>query len=467
MRDLCPWLEDEDAQGMSRDRWKLWLIGLLPALVTAAAAAQAAPLTLREAIDRALAQNPQAAMAKADVRSATAGASLARTALLPRLNFMEDLSRGNDPVYVFGTRLRQQRFAQTDFSLDSLNRPAPIGDFATRVTGQWTVFNWGETRHEIRAAKLGTDGAASMAGAVDQGVVFEVVQAWQAVLYAQRQLEVAQHEQQTAEAVLQDAQARVRAGLAIDSDLSGALVNLSERRQETIAAQGSVDTAWAELDAAIGSTMDVRPALVPIGEKVFPEGVLADEIASALKTRPDLKALQQKTTAEEQAAKAARSDFLPQVSAYGNWEMDRQTFVGDGGNNWVAGAQLTLDILPAGKRAHLEQAKAAQQKAEAQQRWQEQQIRLAVSRAFTDHRTAEQMVATARAAMADAQESLRILHNRYDAGLATMTELLRAEDAQRQSQNNYWRAAYGNTVAYAGLLYATGQLTPDSAETLQ
>ena len=48
-----------------------------------------------------------------------------------------------------------------------------------------------------------------------------------------------------------------------------------------------------------------------------------------------------------------------------------------------------------------------------------------------------------------------------------MTDLLRAEDAQRQSQNDYWRAAYGNTVAYAGLLYATGQLTPDSAENLQ
>ena len=54
---------------------------------------------------------------------AKAGASLARTQLLPQVSFTEDISRGNDPVYVFGTKLRQQRFTQADFDLDSLNRP--------------------------------------------------------------------------------------------------------------------------------------------------------------------------------------------------------------------------------------------------------------------------------------------------------------------------------------------------------
>jgi outer membrane protein TolC len=452
---------------MIRDRRNYWLVGLLPALLATAAAAQAQLLTLREAIDRALGQNPRVAVGKADVQAASAGAAMARTALLPRLNFTQDLSRGNDPVYVFGTKLRQQRFTQSDFSLDSLNRPTPTGNFATRLSGQWMLFNWFETKQQIQAAKLGIASATSMAGAVNQGVVFEVVKAYQAILYAQRRLQVAQHEQQTAEALLHDAQTLVKAGLAIDSDLLGAEVNLSARQQETIAEQGAVETAWAELQAAMGSTMDVHPELKPMEAKNYPVGNLAEDFAGALKARPDLKALAQQTAAEEQAIKSARSDFFPQVSAYGIWEMDRQTFAGDGGNNWVAGAQLNLDILPLGKNARLELAKAAQQKAAAQKRGQEQQIRLAVSRAFTDHETAERMVATARAAMDQSTESLRILRNRYGAGLATMTDLLRAEDAQRQSQNNYWRAAYGNTVAYAGLLYATGQLTPDSAENLQ
>ena len=38
--------------------------------------------------------------------------------------------------------------------------------------------------------------------------------------------------------------------------------------------------------------------------------------------------------------------------------------------------------------------------------------------------------------MDQSSESLRILKNRYGAGLATITDLLRAEDAERQSQTN-------------------------------
>ena len=452
---------------MSRYRWKCRFVGWLPVLLATVAAAQGPSLTLREAMNRALGQNPQAAAARADVAAAEAGTGIARAALLPRLNFTEDLSRGNDPVYVFGTELRQQRFTQSDFSVDSLNRPKPTGDFVTRLSGQWMLFNWFGTQRQIHAARLGVASATAMTESVNQGIVFQVVQAYHSVLYAQRQLAVAQHEQQTAESLVHDAEGRVKAGVAIDADLLGAQVNLSQRQQETIAAEGAVDTAWAELEAAMGSTIDTVPGLQPMQARSFPDGDLAEDIASALKARPDLKALSQQSTAQEQAVKAAKSNFFPQLSAYGNWEMDRGTFAGDGGNNWVAGAQLNLDILPVSKRAHLEQAKAAQQKAVAQKELQEQQIRLGVSRAFTNHRAAEQMLATARAAMDQSAESLRILRNRYNAGLATMTDLLRAEDAERQSQNDYWHAAYTNTVAYAGLLYATGQLTPDSAENLQ
>jgi outer membrane protein len=446
--------------------WKYWatlLLGSVPAL----GYGQQQSLTLQEAIRQALAQNPQTAAANADVRGAAAGASLARTALWPRLSATEDLSRGNDPVYVFGTKLRQQRFEQSDFSVNSLNRPTPTGNFATRLSGQWMLFNGWETQRQIRAAELGVASASSMSGAVWQAVAFRVVQAYQSVLYAQRQQAVARHEQETAEALLHDAQTRVNAGLAIDSDLLAAQVNLAARQEEVIATEGAAETAWEELATAMGQTDGARPAMRPLEAKNYTAGTLADGINAALHARPDLKALRQQADAEDETMKAARSDFFPQVSAYGNWEMDRQTFAGNGGNDWVAGAQISLDILPLGKRARLSQAQAAHAKAEAELRSQEQQIRLAVSRAFSGQQTAERILVTARASMEQSTESLRILRNRYDAGLATMTDLLRGEDAQRQSQNNYWQAAYANTTAYAGLLYATGQLTPESAESLQ
>lgn len=456
-------------ENMSRLRRIFLITGGLLAVAPATVPAQT--LTLRQAIDRALGRNPQAASARADEQQAQATAGLAGTALLPQINFAEDISRGDDPVYVFGTELRQQQFTQADFSLNSLNRPTPIGNFATRFAGQWRLFDGWASEDRMHAAQLGAKSAEQMSGAVNQGIVLQVVQAYQAVLYAQRQADIAQHEEQTAAALLHDAQAHVKAGLAVNSDLLAAQVNLAERQQERIAAEGGEDTAWEELETAMGATsteaLAPRPALQPLAAENFPDGVLADDIAAGLKARPDLQALRSAADAQQSGLRAAKADFLPQIVTYGDWEMDRQTFAGNGGDNWVAGVALSLDILPLAKRARLRQEQAAQQKAEAQEQLAALQIRLAVERAYTGHQTAERMVATAHAAVDQSTESLRILRNRYNAGLATMTDLLRAEDAQRQSQNDYWRAVYGNTVSYAALLYATGQLTPDAAETLQ
>ncbi|HEV2473124.1 MAG TPA: hypothetical protein VGS41_10690, partial [Chthonomonadales bacterium] len=109
--------------------------------MAAAPALAQEPLTLRQAIQQALGQSPDAALARAGSREATAGASLARTQLLPQLNFTEDISRGDDPVYAFGSRLRQRGFTQSDFALNALNRPRPIGNFSTRFSGSWMAFD--------------------------------------------------------------------------------------------------------------------------------------------------------------------------------------------------------------------------------------------------------------------------------------------------------------------------------------
>ena len=126
-----------------------------------------------------------------------------------------------------------------------------------------------------------------------------------------------------------------------------------------------------------------------------------------------------------------------------------------------------MDILPIGKRAQLAQQTAAKQKIDAQLSASRQHVRLEVSQAHIHRRTAELSLETAQAALDQSAESLRILKNRYGAGLANITDLLRAEDAERQSQSNYWHAVYGNAMAYAELLYATGTLTPAAAEDLQ
>ena len=425
------------------------------------------PLTLRQAINEALGQSPEAAIARAGNLDAKSAASLARTQLLPQLGFTEDISRGNDPVYAFGTRLRQRQFTQADFALNALNFPQPIGDFSTRFSGQWIAFDSFKMQKEIHRADLFKESAASSAKAVDQQIVFRVVGAYQQVLYAQREIDVAQHEQETAAALLSSVDDHVKAGLAVESDRMSAEVNGSVRKEELIAAQGDLELAWAALREAMGAPDLKVSELKPIEPHTFPQSALEEEMVTAAKTRPDLTALGQAQSAQASAVGAAKSDFGPRVSAYGNWEEDRTSFGGSGGNNWVAGVQVNVDILPIGKRAQLARDSAAKQKIDAQVAAMQQHLRLEVSQAHIHRQTAALQLETARAAMDQSAESLRILKNRYDAGLATITDLLRAEDAERQSQSNYWHAVYGNAMAYSELLYATGTLTPDAAEELQ
>jgi outer membrane protein TolC len=450
--------------GRLPDQFK-WLVFIFCTFPVGVAAQE--PLTLRQAIQTGLKQSPDVDAAGAGIAEAKANASLARTQFLPQVNFTEDMSRGDDPVYVFGTRLRQQRFTQADFALDALNNPDPIGNFATRISGSWLMFDSLHTQKSVHGADLMQKSASSSAEAVDQKVVFDVVQAYQGVLYAERQVSITQHELETAEALFGSVDDHVKAGLAVESDRMSAQVSVAERKQGVIAAQGGIDLAWAQLRVAMGTPDLKASTLRPIEQKNFPKNELDQELETAIKNRHDLAALTEAQSAQAAAESAARLSFGPRVSAYGNWEDDRQTLGGQGGNNWVAGVQIGIDILPLSKRAQLVKEKATKARVDAQLNAYQQQIRLQVSQAHIERQTAELSLETARTAIDQATESLRILKNRYEAGLATITDLLRAEDAEREAQVKYWQAVYGSTLAYTQQLFATGTLTPDAAEDLQ
>ena len=283
---------------------------LLFCMVGLAAAAQE-QLTLRQAINQALGQNPEASIARAGNQDAIAAAAMARTALLPQLGFTEDISRGDDPVYVFGSKLRQHQFTQADFAVNALNRPQPIGNFSTRFSGSWMAFDSFKTEKEIHRADLFRQSASSSSKAVDQQIVFRVVGAYQQVLFAQREIDVARHEQETAAALLNSVDEHVKAGLAVESDRMSAQVNVAARKQELIAAQGDLELAWAALRDAMGAPELKASELKPIEPHTFPQGALEEEMATAAKTRPDLTALGQAQSAQASAVGSGKVRLRP------------------------------------------------------------------------------------------------------------------------------------------------------------
>lgn len=439
------------------------LLGLLQ-VVWGQEAAEPVPLTLQQAVKMALEKNPLRKAAVADTKVTSADVRVARSALLPHLTFSETATRGNDPVYVFGTRLRQGRFTSDDFKLYKLNTPSPVGNFNTRFGGTWNLFDSFASTHGINRAKEMDEAAGHQLERTDQEIIFRAITSYYDILLATKQLEVAEQATKTAQAILDRSQARFDSGLVVESDLLIAKVRAASRQQELIRARKNVALAQAQLATTMGVTLESSFRISDVlSERIPRVPVLQEMEKKALATRPDLKRVQSEETAQKQNVAIAKSSFGPRVNAFAGWEIDNPTFVGGGGNNWLGGVEVQFDIFQGGaKRAELSRQRAFQERSAAMKQVADDGVRLEVRRAYYNLASTRQEVEVARAAIAQAQEGFRINQNRYEAGLTTIADLLGAEEAAHRSQSDYWDAVYRFHTSYANLELASGTLSPQS-----
>jgi outer membrane protein len=457
------------SEGASRFAGNALLISLLvfsiPGLLFAQETQQPSPITLQQAVNIALEKNPERKGALADTKAASADVKEARSFLLPHVTFSETATRGNDPVYVFGSKLRQQRFSTSDFALDTLNTPAPFGNFATRFGGTWNLFDsFGSWRAVNRAERV-KDAAGHQLERTAQEIIFRVVDSYYGVLLAKKQLEVAGQSMKTAQAILDRSKDRFESGVVVESDLLSAQVRLAARRLELIRAENNLALARAHLSTSMGISTgnDFDPAEA-LAERNLPPTTLEEAEKKAIELRPDLKRIRSQEAAQQQSVSIAKSSFGPRVNAFAGWEADNPTLLsGGGGNNWMAGIEVQFDLFEGGaKRARLSHERAMQEKVTAVKEMATDATRLEVRRAYYELDSARQQVEVARATIAASQESLRINQNRYDSGLSTITDLLAAEEAARRSQAEYWEALYRYHNGYANLELASGTLNPQS-----
>ena len=464
---------DETGSGRGSTRLKAFLkvvLSLAAAWVSLVAAwaqpkAQLSPLTLQQAVNIALQKNPLRKAAIADTKTASAGVREARSFLMPHLSFSETATRGNDPVYVFGSKLRQQRFMAADFTLNKLNTPLPFGNFTTRFGGTWNLFDSFATWHGLNRAKQMNEAVEHQLDRTDQEIVFRVVSSYYDVLLAAKELEVAEQSSKTAHSIMERSQARFDSGLTVESDLLTAKVRVAARQQELIRDRNTLEEARAELNTAMGMPLDSLFQLTDVlAERTLPIPTVQDVERQALTNRPDLKRIAFEEAAQRQSVSMAKSSFGPRVNAFAGWETDHPTFVaGGGGNDWLGGIEVQFDIFQGGgKRAELSRQRALEEKVAAMKQAASDAVRLEVRRAFYQTDANRQQIEVARAAIAQAQESLHINQNRYDSGLTTITDLLGAEEVTRRSQTDYWEAVYHFHTSYANLELASGSLNPQS-----
>ncbi|MCX6551092.1 MAG: TolC family protein [Acidobacteria bacterium] len=428
------------------------VIVLTPAVVRAQA-----PLTLNEAITRAIRQHPSMREAAADVTEAEARADQARAAWLPRVDFVEAWQRGDQPVFVFGSLLSQRRFGPENFAIDALNHPDPISNYHTAITAEELVFDGGRRESGIRQARLGAQ-IASVAGQdAVRALRTAVTQSYGQVLMAVAQRRAADAALQSADEDLLRAEHRRDAGMGTDADVLAVRVHRSQVRERQISAASQETIARAQLNDAMGEPLDGVYALqLPqTVDTALPTAaaIERDELAG----RADVsQAVLQEQLARE-ARKSSRGAFLPQVGVQGGLEFNGASFA-EQARSWGVGAFVRWNLFSGlADAARLRETAAAQIRAEAGRQRVESAARVEVRSAIARVESARAREEVGRTARLQAKESQRIIRDRYEAGLASVNDVLRAADAVLETELQHTMALVDVLVSGAMLDRARGK----------
>jgi outer membrane protein TolC len=416
-------------------------------------------LTLPLAVDIALRTNPLIRATASGREMAEAQLGEARAGRWPILQFSETFANSNNPVFVFGTLLEQGRFGPQNFDPRLLNAPPSINNFRTAVTLQVPLFNQLQTDTRIAQARLGQQQADQQRDLVEQQIRFEVIRAYYGVLVAQARKEVAEEAVKTAAADVKRIRDLFETGLVVQSDLLAAEVQLAEFHQQQIQAAGDVVVAHAALNTALGlpvsTPQKIEGALI---ERTFDIADQEELIRLALLHRPDYARAGLAVRANEQGVRSALGQFLPRFDLFATFGSSGQGLM-SGSEDYTVGASLTFNIFDFGRSARVRQARAAEAIATAEQDHLADQIRFEVVRAYQQHVSAQERLIVAARAVSQATETLRIIQDRYQEGLTTITEMLRAETALLRARLNLLAARYDYYVGYANVLLASGRLT--------
>lgn len=416
------------------------------------------PLTLDAAVREALEQNRTLVAARSTVTEADLHTREARAGRLPRITVAETWQRGNQPVFVFSSLLAARQFAAANFAIDALNHPDPIGYFHTAVGVEQVLYDGGRTRAQIRGAGLQRDIAATAADETEAAIRLGVTQTYGqlvALASGRRALAAALA---TAQDDLTRARQRRDAGLVTEADVLSLAVHVSDLQQRAIQADGEFAIARAELNRQTGAPIDRAFEVADVVPATVATPAAADVarlLATADQQRPELRRAALAETLADTFRQQARAALIPQVGAQAGLDIAGTRFA-DRASSWVVGGELRWTFSTGGaERARVRAATEAAARTHLEREDVRAQVQVDVLTAVRRLDAARARADVGRAAVDQARESQRIIRDRFDAGMAGVTDVLRASAALLDAEAQRTAALVDTLVSQALLDKAT------------
>ncbi|GMQ89944.1 MAG: hypothetical protein BMS9Abin10_0281 [Gammaproteobacteria bacterium] len=252
-------------------------------------------------------------------------------------------------------------------------------------------------------------------------------------------------------------------GRAARLELLRMQTRVSNVRQALIRNQSAVDTAQARLRRLLGLDDADRRSLRLVGELRYEPENPGDRqalVTQALKQRPGYRALEAELASQDQRQRIARSERRPQVNLdavyLGAAGLDRNSSADDA----TLFLTFSLPIFDGGViRSRVNRANARYR--QLQQRLQDLrlQVRFEVQQSLDAIREAGERVKNTEAALAAAQEALRVEQKKLAAGKGIINDVLDAQSDALSVEVDLAKALADHRIALAALARATGRST--------
>lgn len=418
-------------------------------------------LTLASALDRGRLQARETVAASARQRAAAARAKEAAGYRLPQVRISEQWIRTDSPADAFALLLNQERFSFPDFVTGDPNDPDPLSTAITRLEVEIPIWTGGELSTLLEQARFAAEAAAESAGRAGDQAAVAAAEAWIRLAQAREARALFEKSRETVAAHVELARTYSAQGMLVRSDLLRAEVELARLDDLLAEARGNVRIAESNLAFRLGEPLDTRYSLEPLADPppIAQEG--AGWLASA-ESRSDLAAARKLLEAGDLEAKALKGGLFPRIGLVARHDLVDDQLFGNNGDSTTIAALASFDLYDGGKRrAAMAAARADAEAGRADVERFTAGIELETKQAFEAASVALERRRTAAAALAAAEETVRIVEDRFRAGVIQSIDLLDAATARREAEMRELVARAEAWLTHLHLALAAG-LEPES-----
>lgn len=415
-----------------------------------ASGGQMKALSLKDAEQLALRNNPQISVARLTALASHEVTRETRSALWPTATADFTGVDSNDRRVAAG----------------ALNNPIIYERAAAGATVTQLITDFGRTNNLISSARLNEKAQKESSLATQEEIRLAVDQAFYNALQTHSITRVAEQTVSSRQAVSDQVQALFTSKLKSELDLSFAQVNLAQAKLLLLDAQNNEDAAYASLAAVLGfENLQHFQLLEDTSPLTAPSPDVNDLIAEAFANRPELLALNFQYESARKFQTAERDLIFPTVraaGAIGDVPTGNVALTPNGPAlaNWygAVGANIEIPIFNGflfSARAH--EAKLRSQAASERLRDMRDRISRDVRTSWLNANTAYNRLAVSRQLLDQSTLALDLAQTRYKLGLGSIVELSQAQLQQTQAEISNTQAGYDYRLALATLRYQTAR----------